>query len=48
MKPIDRRKLLDWLKDRQNHRNLLLAAVYGELITRIAAGQFDSEKERRG
>ena len=43
MKIIDRRKLLDWLKDRANHRNLLVAAVYLGLVTRIANGQFDQE-----
>lgn len=46
MKNLDRRKLLDWLRDRKNHRNVLVAAVYIGLCTRIANGQFDVEEDR--
>lgn len=46
MKPLDRRKLLDWLKGPANHRNALVAACYLALATRIAQGQFDTEEDR--
>ena len=41
---LSKRKLLDWLKDRQNHRNVLVGAIYAGLITRIADGQFDEDE----
>lgn len=42
---IDKHLLLAHLRRKAEHRNILIAAVLGGLITAIERGDFDTEKE---
>lgn len=44
MRPLSRVALLRWLRSKEQHRNVLVAAVYAGLASRIVAGQFDEEE----
>lgn len=44
--PVDRTKLLAWLRSKKGHRNPLTGAIYEGLTTRIERGDFNTEEDR--
>lgn len=44
--PIDRVKLLAWLRSKKGHRNPLTGSIYEGMTTRIERGDFDQKGTR--
>jgi hypothetical protein len=44
--PVDRVKLLTWLRSKKGHRNPLTGSIYEGMVTRIERGDFDTEEAR--
>ncbi|ROP78312.1 hypothetical protein EDF18_0958 [Frigoribacterium sp. PhB107] len=45
--PVDRVKLLTWLRSKKGLRNPLTGSIYEGMVTRIERGDFDTEEARR-
>lgn len=48
MAEVDRKKLTAWLKEREGHRNDVLASVYAGLRQRVERGDFDAAEHTDG
>ena len=43
--PLDRMKLLTWLRSKKGHRNPLTGSIYEGMTARIERGDFDTTEE---
>ena len=45
---VDKKKLTAWLREREGHRNDVLASVYAGLRQRVERGDFDAPEHTNG